>query len=342
MSASIGIGLVGCGAMGRTHAQVWEGIEEARIVAVCDSQAEAAARVAEGHGAIACADLGELLRVPGVDAVDICTPSGMHAAQVLAAARSGRHVLCEKPLGLRLDEVDAAIAEVERRGLRLGCVFQRRAFAAPRSVAQAVHAGHMGRLLLCSASVKWWRDQAYYDSSAWRGTWAMDGGVLANQAIHAIDHLCWLAGRVVEVEVAHLETAAHGMEAEDLALAVVRYESGALGVIEATTCSNPPLSSRVEVVGTRGSAAFDEAMLVRLGLDGVEQPLGAGADEGRLGGSGRAADISLHGHALLLRDFALAVRDGRPPMVDGHAARMSVEALALIYARAGLPPVSSR
>src|SRR5262249_55944406 len=137
-------------------------------------------------------------------------------------------------------------------------------------VVEAIRSGKMGRLLSCSAYVKWWRSQEYYGSGGWRGTWELDGGVLANQAIHAIDHLCWLAGAVEDVEYARLETAAHEMKAEDQAVAVLRFESGARGVIEATTCCSPDLCSRVEVFGTNGSAAFDDATVVKYGLNGED------------------------------------------------------------------------
>src|SRR2546427_5987889 len=156
----------------------------------------------------------------------------------------------------------------------------------------------MGQLLSCSAYVKWWRPQSYYGSGQWRGTWALDGGVLANQAIHAIDHLCWLAGPVAEVEYARLETAAHRMDAEDFAIAVLHFESGARGVIEATTCCSPDLCSRVEVFGERGSAAFDDANVTRFGINGEDKLTSLEQDDGRIGCGSDPMAISLRGHPM--------------------------------------------
>jgi predicted dehydrogenase len=271
-----------------------------------------------------------------VDAVDICTPSGLHAEQGLVAAEHGLHVLCEKPLDLRVDRAERLVEAAEGRGLVLSCVLQRRTYRATRAVTAACHEGRLGRLLSCSAHIKWWRDQAYYDSSAWRGTWALDGGVLANQAFHALDHLCWMAGPIVNVDYAVAETAVHSMEAEDLLIAVVQFESGARGVIEVTTGCNPPLCTRVEVFGTRGSAAFDDAEVVQFGCDGVDETDAFREGTGALGGRAEAMAISLAGHRAIVDDFVCAIREGRPPLVTGRDALVGVRALQAIYGAAGV------
>jgi predicted dehydrogenase len=204
-----------------------------------------------------------------------------------------------------------------------------------QAVAKAIHDGRMGRLLSCSAYVKWWRTQEYYDSAGWRGTRALDGGVLANQAIHVIDQICWYAGPVAEVEYARLATEMHRMEAEDFAIAVLRFESGARGVIEATTCCSPDFGMRVEVFGTRGSASFTEVELTHFGIDGEDMRHTVPQEEGKIGGGSVPMAISLRGHELQMNDFVEAVRTGRPPMISGREARVSVDALCKIYAKAG-------
>jgi len=334
MSEELRIGLIGCGAMGQGHLDVWAQTPGARIVAVCDPVLARAQETAARIGVTGYADLEAMLDAGGLDAVDICTPSGLHADQGLAAARRGLHVLVEKPLDLNIEKADRLIAECDARGLTLACIFQRRTYSGAQQVARMAAEGQLGRLLSCSAYLKWWRAQGYYDSSGWRGTWALDGGVLANQAIHALDHLCWLAGPVAEVEYACLETAAHRMEAEDFALVVLRFESGARGVLEATTCCSPDLCTRLEVFGTRGSAAFDDATVIRLGIDGEDRLATLQQEGERIGGRSEPMAISLRGHAVHLADFVQAVRERRKPLVSGPDARMSVDALNKIYCKA--------
>jgi UDP-N-acetyl-2-amino-2-deoxyglucuronate dehydrogenase len=333
MSEGLRVGVIGCGAMGQGHLDVWFQTCGATIAAVCDGNESRANETAVKFGARSFTDLDSMLDSGLLDAVDICTPSGLHADQGIAAALRRLHVLVEKPLDLNIAKVDRLIEECESRGLTLGCIFQRRTYQGAQQVAKMVRAGDLGDILSCSAYLKWYRAQSYYDSAGWRGTWALDGGVLANQAIHAIDHLCWLAGPVAEIEYAHLSTS-HDMEAEDFAIAVLRFESGARGVIEATTCCSPDLCSRVELFGTRGSVAFEDATVVKLGVDGEDRMATLNQDSERIGGGSVPMAISMRGHAILIQDFVDAVRDRRPPLVPSAEARMSVDALNKIYAKA--------
>ena len=330
---TVRIGIIGCGAIGQAHLKVWSSTEGAAIAAVCDTAASRAEETAATYGCAPFSDLGAMLGSGLIDAVDICTPSGLHAQQGTAAAEAGLHVLCEKPLDINYDRALRLVELCERRGLVLSCVLQRRTFLGPQAVADACRDGRLGRLLSCSGYVKWWRDQAYYGSSGWRGTWALDGGVLANQALHVLDHLVWIAGRVTSVDFATAETRTHEMEAEDFLIAAVRYESGARGVIEATTCCNPPLCSRIEVFGDQGSAAFDDADIVQFGYGGkdhTEAYRGAGSS---LGGRSEAMAISLQGHANIAAVFVDAIRQ---PQVTGRDALASVAALRDIYRAAGV------
>lgn len=338
MTKPLRIGLIGCGAMGRKHLELWASVPDARVTAVCDADAARAAAVAEEISAVPFHDVAALASSGLVDAVDICTPSGLHAAQGMVAAKHGLHLLVEKPLDLVLHRARDLVRECKERRLTLACIFQRRTLPGAQAVARAVRQGSLGRILSCSAYVKWWRSQEYYGANGWRGTRAMDGGVLANQAIHALDHLCWLAGRVADVEYARLDTLCHRIEAEDNAVAVLRFESGARGVIEATTCCSPDLCTRVEVFGTRGAVAFEDAKVVAFGYDGQDHLHEIGPQEASLGGRSDPMAIGLEGHRILLEDFVQAIRTGRSPMVSGEDAIVSVEALNKIYERAGIAP----
>ncbi len=335
MSEELRIGVIGCGAMGRAHIQMWESVVGARVAAVCDGDERRANECAAQLGAIAFTSPQRMAESGLLDALDICTPSGLHAEQGLIGARNNLHLLLEKPIDLNIEKVDALIAECNARGLTLACMLQQRTFPALQQVKDCIEAESLGRLLSCSAYVKWWRSAEYYSSSAWRGAWAMDAGVLANQAIHTLDMLCWLAGGVDEVEYAHLETANHTIEAEDNALAILRFENGARGVIEATSCAYPDLCTRIEIVGTNGSVAFDNANVVTFGFDGedkrglLKQEV---VDEG--GGRSNPMAISLQAHTAIAQDFVQAIRERREPLVSGRRARVSLDALTKIYRKA--------
>ncbi len=333
MSDTLRAGLIGCGGMGSEHLRILAQMPDVHVVGVCDERPTRAQRMSADWHVPCWLDCERFLDEARPHIVHICSPTGLHATHGMASARRGIHVLCEKPLDIDLAKVDRLIEMCDRQDVRLGCIFQRRMSRAAQTVQRAVAEGRMGRILSCSVSLKWWRSQAYYDKDDWRGTWAMDGGALANQGIHSLDQMVWLAGPVEAVEYAHLETACHRIEAEDLAIAVVRFASGARGTIEATTCCLPDLAARLEIYGTNGSAAFEDARVLRFGLDGQDMTntLDAGIETG--GGSSPFA-ISLAGHQAQIRDFYAAVREHRPPCVDGREARPAIELLTKIYAAA--------
>ncbi|HLK55331.1 MAG TPA: Gfo/Idh/MocA family oxidoreductase [Chthonomonadaceae bacterium] len=334
MDEPLRVGLVGCGGMGNEHLKIIAGISHARLVGVCDYREPRARRMSAQHNVPCWLDYEPFLDEARPEAVHICSPSGLHAEQGIAAAERGIHVLCEKPLDIDLAKVDRLIAACDRHNVRLGCIFQRRMSRGAQIVQRAIAEGRMGRVLSCSVSVKWWRSQVYYDKDEWRGTWTLDGGALANQGIHSLDQMVWMAGPVAEVEYAHLETANHRIEAEDFAIAVVRFESGARGTLEVTTCCHPDLATRLEIYGTHGSAALDDARVVRYGLEGQDL-LDTLEDRGGLtGGGANPWAISLGGHEAQIQDFYRAVREGRQPLVDGREARPAVDLLTKIYAKA--------
>ncbi len=328
------IGLIGYGGIGGSHLRLWKRTEGAQVTAVCDVIAERAEMGAAEVEAAAFTDLKELLKSGLCDAVDICTPSGLHATLGVLAAEHGLHVLSEKPLDLNVEYVDRLIRACDEHQVKLACIFQRRASRGARIVREAVVNGELGKIFSCSAYVKWYRKQSYYDADDWRGTWRFDGGVLGNQAIHGIDHLCWLCGRVVRVEYAHLETLDHQIEAEDNAIAVLRFENGASGVLEATTCCQGDMATRLEIYGANGSAAFDDSKVVAYTVNG-ESRMSSLEDAGEMiGGRSDPLAISLSGHAYQLQDFIRAIQNDEKPLVDGRDARMAVEALDLIYRKA--------
>ena len=337
-----GFGIIGCGMISRFHAQAIAAMDNARLVCVTDRVEDAACRVANDYGCVSHADLDQFLANPDLDIVTIATPSGAHLEPVLKAAAAGKHIICEKPLEVTLERIDAMIKVCQENKVLLAGIFPRRFHASTREFKKAVEAGRLGKITLADAYVKWYRTQEYYDSGAWRGTWDLDGGgALMNQSIHTIDLLYHLAGEVDTV-CALADLSMHQrIEVEDNAAAVIRFKNGALGVIEgSTSCfSQTGHPAEVHLCGSDGSIFMkDEAFTV---WDFREPGPGDEALRERFkpveGVGAGAADpkaISFVGHQLNFDDFIAALEQGRRPAVDGEEARKSVEIILAVYASA--------
>lgn len=257
-----GFGIVGCGMIASFHQEAIADLGGigARLVGCVDAVAEAAQRFGAEHSCKVYGSLEEMLADPAVTIVTICTPSGLHMEPAVAAAAAKKHVIVEKPLEITLERCDKIIDACASNGVTLGTVFPTRFHDSSQRLKEAVDEGRFGTLTMGDAYVKWFRDQAYYDSGAWRGTWAMDGGgALMNQAIHSVDMLLYLMGDVALVAGAQKATRAHErVEVEDVVVASLRFKNGALGCIEASTAAFPGASKRVEVNGSAGSVVIEE------------------------------------------------------------------------------------
>jgi predicted dehydrogenase len=313
-------------------------------VAVADPTPERAHKVASEFGVEELTDVGELLARPDIDIVSVCVPSGAHAAVGMRVAAAGKHVVMEKPIEVTLEAADRLIAACKSNGVELAVISQHRWDPGVRELKELVDSGRLGRLVLGDAIVKWYRTQQYYDSSAWRGTWNLDGGgALMNQGVHYLDLLQWVMGPVEHV-FARTRTSAHErIEVEDIAVAVLSFEGGAVGVVECATAVYPGLSERLEVTGTGGTVIVEEGELkVRELKDekGETTPYGGklAFTGGRGPGAARPADIAYRGHREQLADMIQAIESGRRPFIDGAEARKALEIILAIYesARTGL------
>jgi predicted dehydrogenase len=321
------------------HARAIADLKGARLRGVYTRQAEHGRSVVEAYGKPADVhmDLGELLARPDVDAVCICTPSGAHLAPAEQAARAGKHVVVEKPLEITLKRCDALIAACRRNRVALCTIFPSRFSDANIELKRALDAGRFGRLTLGDATVKWWRPQSYYDGGGWRGTWELDGGgALMNQAIHNVDLLQSLMGPVREAAAFTGLLAHERIEVEDTAAAALRFANGALGTLTATTSVYPGLLKTIAIHGTGGSAVVEQDSVVYWEFDKpapqdrrVRSKLTAAS--GSTGGASDPKAISHVGHARQLADFVRAVREGRPPAVDGEEGRKAVEIILAVY-----------
>lgn len=290
----------------------------------------------EAEFGVPCLSEEEMLGRPDVDAVIVCTPSGQHAEQAVRAAEAGKHVLVEKPMALSLADADQMIEACREADVRLGVVFQRRTEELFRKVHAALGRGELGTPTLGLITMPYVRDQAYYDSAAWRGTWALDGGgVLMNQGIHLVDLLVWFLGDPIEV-AARAATLGHEIEVEDTLAATLRFESGALATITATTTAAPGFPHRIELYGTGGGLQIEGETIKRwTSADGAARAETSDV-QSDAGSGGDPRGIALSGHVGIVRDFVEAIRDGRPPLVDGPEGRRSLAAVQAIYEAAGL------
>ena len=325
--------IIGCGRVAENHVRALAAIPRARLVAVCDLVAEKARRLAPSPAVAVYTNYHELLQREAVDVVNIVTPSGLHATHALdIMTRYRKHVVVEKPMALRVEDCAAMIACARQQGVQLHVVLQNRFNRAVQHLRTGVDQGRFGRLVLGTVRLRWCRPQRYYDQAPWRGTWALDGGALTNQAIHHLDLLQWLLGEVDEVS-AVVGTRLVNVAVEDTAAAWVRFRSGALGVVEATTAARPDdLEASVSLLGEHGTAIVEGPAVNRLTtwtFGGVDP---AAASE-------TPPNVYGFGHQPLLASVVNSVLDGAPPAVDGAAAMVAVRLLHALYrsAECGAP-----
>lgn len=334
------IGLIGAGNISDTHARAVRAIPGASIAALFAPTADKSARLAAAHGASAYDALDAFLAHRPMEMVAIGSPSGLHAEQGLAAIRQGLHVLVEKPIDISAAKADALIAAAEQAGVVLGVIFQDRLKPDVRRMKALVDAGRLGTPILASARVKWYRPPAYYRDSRWRGSKALDGGgALMNQGVHTVDLLLWLFGPVRRV---FAKTAAklHAIEVEDTAVAVLEFENGALGTLEAATSAYPGYSRRLELTGSNGTLILDGDDLTAIDLKDAradERPTRPGGVAGVESATVSAASpvvADASAHTRVFEDFIRAVSARTAPSCDGRSARQSVALIEAIYASA--------
>jgi predicted dehydrogenase len=328
---TIHVGLIGAGNISDTHARAAREIGGVTIDAVYAPTHEHAVQLAKRHGGTAYPTLDGLLAHRPLDLVAIGSPSGLHAAHGIAAARRGLHVLVEKPIDVTTAQADTLVEEAARAGVTLGVMFQDRLKPDVQRLKALIDAGRLGTPILATASVKWYRSPEYYRGSRWRGTRALDGGgALMNQGVHTVDLLLWLFGAVRRV-AAKTETRLHEIEVEDTAVAMLEFANGALGTLEATTAAYPGYARRLELTGSEGTVVLDGDSLTRVDLRTVrddERPTGpAPLSEGAA--SPVVADATAH--RRLFEDFIRALTTHTAPVCDGLEGRRSVELIEAIY-----------
>jgi UDP-N-acetyl-2-amino-2-deoxyglucuronate dehydrogenase len=325
------IGLIGGGNISETHARAARAVPGVEIAAIYGTNAEKVGRLSREHGGEPYSDFDQFLDHRPMDLVAIGSPSAMHAAQGIAAARRGLHVLTEKPIDITTERADALISEVDKAGIKLGVFFQDRCKPDILRAKKAVYEGVLGPPILADARVKWHRPPDYYAKSSWRGTRALDGGgALINQAVHTVDLMLWLFGDVVSVQ-ASSKTTLHEIEVEDTLIALMQFANGALGVLQATTSVYPGYPRRLELTGSQGTLIIEQDRLLAADLRNPTEVLlrGGDADLNRSADSPVVSDA--RGHQAVLEDFLEAIQSNTKPRCDGREGRRSLALVESIY-----------
>ncbi len=334
-NGKIGYAVAGLG-VGKAHVDAAAAYERCELVAVCDLIQEKMDKVVERYpGTKTYLDFDEMLKDDEIDIISIALPSAMHADFAVRAMEAGKHVLCEKPIDIT---VEAALKIEEARvrtGRICGVVHQNRNNAVMKPIKEAIDSGRLGKQVLGTFAVKWYRDQHYYDNG-WHGTWAMDGGgSLMNQAVHTVDLMQWLMGEVTSVH-STMGIYEHDIETEDMTASVITFKSGAAATFVSTTCAYPGLSTDIQLYGTDGSVEADADILKRWRFaDSEDEEEEEEEMLDRYSGGNRIAVKSdptlVTGHASMVEDIVDAVCDGREPQIMPLEAIKSVRIVNAIY-----------
>ena len=328
---TIGFGVVGCGVVADYHIGAVLDTENARLAAVSSRSEERAREAGEKHGAAWYTDFHQLVESPDVDVVCICTPSGIRLPIVTAATAAGKHLIIEKPLDVNLANMDRIIQICQDAGVQLMGVFQLRYGEAVNQVRDAIQEGKLGRLVLGDAYIKWYRPLDYYDTGAWRGTWDLEGGgALMTQGSHTLDLLQWIMGPVKRVS-ARMDTLLHQVEVEDTVVALLEYESGALGVLEATTAAHPGMPAKLEFSGSQGTIIMEADQIAAWDVEGVEAPTVDTGDAGVARAASDSKTFGTEGHKAQIAEMVQILNEGGHPQIDGPEARQAIELILAIY-----------
>jgi predicted dehydrogenase len=324
------IGIVGIGTIAGIHAQALSESEKLEMYSVYSRSEENARNLGDKHNVGWHTDWDAFISDPELDAVSICTPSGNHLDYGELAAMAGKHVIVEKPIEVTLERATRLIRVCKEKGVALAVIYQSRFVPEIRALKKELDDNVIGNLVMGDARIKWFRGQDYYDSGEWRGTYALDGGgVLINQAIHTIDLLQWFMGDVENI-CGYTGTMTHErLEVEDNGVAVIRFKSGAFGVIQGSTSIQPAQARCIEMHGENGTIIVDgdNVKVLKSGEDKAEPEKKGTAS----GASSPLAGFSPDPHKFQFEAIADAVREGREPPVSGKDSLKSLAIVLAIY-----------
>ena len=340
-------GLVGCGKVGHTHALALRRLPESEFVAVYDANPQRAQAFAKDYGVTSFNRLEEMIEACDLQAITICTPHPAHESSCVTAAQHGLHVLVEKPMASTLDACDRMLEAADHHGIKLGVISQRRLFEPVKRMKQAIDDGKIGTPILGTFSMYSHRDEAYYQSDAWRGKWSTEGGgVLVNQSPHMLDMLQWLMGEIDEITGYWANLTHPYIEVEDTSVALIRFKSGGLGNVVTSLCQKPGIHTQVHIHGSNGASVgvqTDTGATFVAGVSGISHPPFTDlwtipGEEDRLSEyqeqdhqAFHQVDATTHYHELQIQDFLQAIIEDRSPLVTGQEGRIVVAMFHAIY-----------
>lgn len=324
-----GFGIIGCGTIADFHMKAISEIDNVKLVAISDRKEVHAKAIAEREQCDWTTNYQELLTRDDIDVISLTTGSGSHAAIGLEVLEAGKHLFVEKPMSMKASEAEALAAKAAEKGLMISVVSQRRFEPQNQQIHQAISQGALGKLLLLEVKTPFYRTQEYYDSSAWRGTIAEDGGALMNQGIHQIDLLLWMGGAVKSVS-GKVATQTHAMEAEDIGLGLLQFENGALGTIMSSTSIQPGFAPQLNIYGEKGSIKLEGTEIVHWSVPGIPAPE-AGQAVSSGGGVSDPKAISHVYHRLQMVNVVHSLDNNKQPIVTAEDGRRSVAVIEAIY-----------
>ena len=325
----INISIIGAGSIAGHHIKSANEIDTLNLVAVCSGTGRTIEDNAYGNGVKGFSDVDEMLKLPGLDAVIICTPSGFHLDPAIKAARAGKHVIVEKPIEVTVERTEQMVDACNEAGVTLSCIFQNRFSDGFMEMKKAMDSGLLGKPILGNAYIKWFRSQEYYESAAWRGTKEGDGGAaLINQSIHTIDLLLNIMGPVKSV-YGKVATRTHDIEGEDIGTAIIEFENGAIGTNEGSTSIHEGFPEKLEVHGEDGSIILEAGKIIHWNTKST----GKKTFEQKAGPSGSADPMAIDYqlHKRQLSAISDAILSGKTPPVNTEEALLSVKVINAIY-----------
>jgi len=329
MGRIIKFGLIGCGNVAKKHTESIKRIENARIEAVCDIDEKKAKEYGKQYGVPWYISAHKMIENEDIDLISILTPSGTHAQIAIDLTKYKKHLVIEKPLALRLEDADSVIEECDKANVKIFVVQQNRFNPPIRKLKEYINNNRFGKLVLGTVRVRWCRTQEYYDQKKWRGTWAWDGGVFANQASHHIDMLIWMMGEVESV-TAMTTTRLVKIETEDTGAAILRFKNGALGIVEATTATRPKdLEGSISILGEFGSVEIGGFFMNEIKVWNFKNK--SHKDVEILAKYSKNPDIYAWNHTEFLKDVVDCILKNKKGLIDGLEARKSLELINALY-----------
>ena len=329
-SSQLNYGIIGLGNIANHHIKSIVESEYCKLIAVCSRNVAKLKSASLKYEVVTFTDYNEMLQLPNIDVVIICTPSGFHLEPAIAAAKAGKHILVEKPLEITVVRAQRIIEACKSANVKLSCVFQNRYNPNYIKLKKAVEEGRVGKIVLGNAYIKWFRDQAYYDATNWRGTIKGDGGAaLINQSIHTIDLLLNIMGPVKSV-FGKITTLNHTIEGEDLGTAILEFENGALGTIEGSTAIYKGYPEKLEIHGTAGNIVLEGGEIVQWQCKGDTEAI---VQEKLISKTGAADPMAIDYlfHKSQIEDFSKSILIENHPSIAGEESLKALKIIEAIY-----------